>query len=159
LNIGVAAHITVASTDGPRYNPDLAIDARKSASNGIWLCQVCAKLVDNDEQRYTVEIIQRWKTISETAALQSLERLGESADDELLFLRLELLMPELLDEIRNDLKAKPLSREFVLLKKGWIYWASGHELSYYYEDHAFVVAHASMAGSSSPKSKEHPERG
>jgi len=106
-----------------------------------------------------LRLSKRWKTISETAALRSLERLGESADDELLFLRLELLMPELLDEIRNDLKAKPLSREFVLLKKGWIYWASGHELSYYYEDHAFVVAHASMAGSSSPKSKEHPERG
>ena len=28
-----------------------------------------------------------------------------------------------------------MSREFVVLEKGWTYWASGHELVYYFEDH------------------------
>jgi hypothetical protein len=135
INVGVAAHITAASPDGPRYDPEITSDERKSASNGIWLCQTCAKLVDSDEQRYTVDILRRWKTISETAALRALEFRGGADDKELLFLRLEQLMPDLLDEMRTDLKAKPLSREFVVLGKSWNYWASGHELSYFYEDH------------------------
>jgi hypothetical protein len=135
INIGVAAHTTAAAPDGPRYNPELTTETRISASNGIWLCQSCAKLIDNDEQRYTVDILNRWKTISETAALRALESSGKPYDDELLFLRIEQLMPDLLEEIRTDLAAQPLSREFVLLKKAWSYWPGGNELSYFYEDH------------------------
>src|SRR5258708_32752239 len=51
LNIGVAAHITAASEGGPRFNASLSTEERVSAQNGIWLCQNCAKLVDNDEER------------------------------------------------------------------------------------------------------------
>jgi hypothetical protein len=135
INIGVAAHVTAASPDGPRYDPALSSDVRQDVTNGIWLCQDCAKLVDNDENRYSVEVLQRWKAISESAALRALEDRSGTEDEELLFLRLEQLMPDLLDEIRRDLKANPLSREFVLLSKRWSYWANGNELLYYYEDH------------------------
>jgi hypothetical protein len=48
LNIGVGAHITAASPGGPRYDPDLLPEERSAPANGIWLCQNCAKLVDND---------------------------------------------------------------------------------------------------------------
>jgi hypothetical protein len=58
LNIGVAAHITAATRDGLRYAPSLSKHERSSIENGIWLCQNCAKLVDNDESRYTVQILQ-----------------------------------------------------------------------------------------------------
>ena len=44
-------------------------------------------------------------------------------------------MPELLAEMRADLTKYPLSREFVLLKKSWVYLGVGHELRYFYEDH------------------------
>ena len=44
-------------------------------------------------------------------------------------------MPDLLAEMRKDLTDYPLSREFVVLEKGWTYCASGHELVYYFEDH------------------------
>ncbi len=74
-------------------------------------------LVDNDRQRYTNEILRRWKTISESAALRSLENTPNPEDEELLFLRLEQLMPDLLEEIRKDLTAHPLCRKFVPLKK------------------------------------------
>ena len=131
----MAAHITAASPEGPRHNPQITNDESKSASNGIWLCQACAKLVDSDEQLYTVDILGRWKTISEAAALRAIETRGNFDDEEVLFLRLEQLMPNLLDEMRRDLEARPLSREFVVLKRNWSYLASGHELSYYYEDH------------------------
>lgn len=135
INIGVAAHITAASPEGARYNPALSSDERKSPANGIWLCQDCAKLVDNDGNRYTVEVLQHWKAVSESAALRSLETRSHPEDEELLFLRLEQLMPGLMEEIRKDLTAHPLKRHFVTLSRRWVYWASGDELVYYYEDH------------------------
>ena len=45
--IGVAAHITAASENGPRYNSMISNEERSHISNGIWLCQNCAKLIDN----------------------------------------------------------------------------------------------------------------
>ena len=38
--------------------------------------------------------------------------------------------------MRKDLSVHPLSREFVVLKKGWVYWSKGNELVYYYDDHS-----------------------
>jgi hypothetical protein len=68
LNIGVAAHITAASVGGPRYDPDLLPEERSGPSNGIWLCQNCAKLVDNDASRFTVEMLRAWKAAAEAEA-------------------------------------------------------------------------------------------
>src|SRR5438046_27575 len=61
VNVGVAAHITAASTGGKRYDPSLSPALRRHPSNGIWLCQTCGKLVDNDETNFTVEFLRRWK--------------------------------------------------------------------------------------------------
>ncbi|MDP9314369.1 MAG: hypothetical protein M3R24_26395 [Chloroflexota bacterium] len=76
LNIGVAAHITAAAPGGPRYDPTLSPQERKSAGNGLWLCQNCAKLVDNDEQRYTTSLLRAWKKQAEIAALAAIESLA-----------------------------------------------------------------------------------
>jgi hypothetical protein len=76
LNIGVAAHITAASAGGPRYDPDLLPEERSGSSNGIWLCQNCAKLVDNDPTRFTVELLQQWKSSAESEARS---RIGKTA--------------------------------------------------------------------------------
>lgn len=48
LNIGVASHITAAARGGPRYDARMSSQERKSEANGLWLCQNCGKLVDND---------------------------------------------------------------------------------------------------------------
>ena len=136
VNIGVAAHITAASTDGPRFNPKLTPAQRSSPENGIWLCQNCAKLVDNDASRYPVETLRAWKTEAEHSAANALERKAAVlVGREELFGRLERLMPELLAEMRQDLAAHPLSREFVVYLKGAVYWAIGHELVYHPDDH------------------------
>jgi ORF6C domain len=74
LNIGVAAHITAASPEGPRSDSSLSEAERSSIENGIWLCQNCAKLVDNDETRYTVQLLRQWKQIAEEMALRGVER-------------------------------------------------------------------------------------
>ena len=76
VNIGVAAHITAASPGGPRYDPDLLPEERSAPSNGIWLCQNCAKLIDNDPTRFTVEVLKKWKTDAEKEAKT---RVGKTA--------------------------------------------------------------------------------
>jgi|GEM_PF-1459579 len=73
INIGVGAHITAAAPGGPRFNPYLSSEERKSPDNGIWLCQNCAKLIDNDPNRYSVEILKYWKQTAENAALSEIE--------------------------------------------------------------------------------------
>ncbi len=68
VNVGVAAHITAASKGGPRFDRTLTIKQRKDLSNGIWLCQTCAKLIDNDESLYTVKLLHFWRECSEAMA-------------------------------------------------------------------------------------------
>jgi hypothetical protein len=76
VNLGVAAHITAASPGGPRYDPDLLPEERSSPSNGLWLCQNCAKLVDNDVVRFPVGTLNKWKREAEE---DSKKRLGKTA--------------------------------------------------------------------------------
>lgn len=64
-NIGVAAHICAAASGGPRYDKNMSEKERKSIDNGIWLCQSCAKLIDSDENKYTVKLIKLWKEETE----------------------------------------------------------------------------------------------
>ena len=59
--VGVAAHICAAAPGGPRYEPTMTPEQRRSVDNGIWLCQLHAKTVDSDERRFTVELLRKWK--------------------------------------------------------------------------------------------------
>lgn len=136
MNIGVAAHITAASPGGPRFDSSLTSDERQASENGIWLCQSCAKLVDNDPTRYGVDTLRQWKALAETTAACELESQSSTiTNSEQKFIKLEKLMPDLISEMRKDLTRNPLSREFVILKKSWSYWAKGYELVYYFDDH------------------------
>ena len=65
--IGKAAHISAASPGGPRYNARLSSEQRKSIENGIWLCSDCATFIDREESFVSVDILQEWKRISESA--------------------------------------------------------------------------------------------
>ena len=67
--IGQGAHIYGAAKDGPRpAPPGMTPDEVKSARNGIYLCQACHKTVDDDEARYTVAVLRRWKAEAEEYA-------------------------------------------------------------------------------------------
>lgn len=69
LNIGVAAHITAAAPGGPRFDVLLTAQERASAENGIWLCQSCGKLVDNDAASFSIQLLRKWKELAEANAL------------------------------------------------------------------------------------------
>ncbi|PWL29052.1 hypothetical protein [uncultured Roseivirga sp.] len=74
ISIGVAAHITAASKNGPRYNPKLTPSERTSPKNGIWLCQNCAKLVDNDPELFKTSLLESWKNDAELLALNKMSK-------------------------------------------------------------------------------------
>ena len=77
VNVGVASHITAASAGGPRFDDQLSQKERSSIDNAIWLCQSCAKLIDNDETRYSVETISGWKKASEERTNRELTGIPE----------------------------------------------------------------------------------
>lgn len=72
INIGVAAHIKAAAPGGKRYDPKMTRQERRDISNGIWLCQSCSKLIDSDEIKYTVGLLQQWKRSAEEKTAQKL---------------------------------------------------------------------------------------
>lgn len=59
--VGVAAHITAAADDGPRYDPLLSPQERANERNGIWMCQLHGKSIDDTPTFATVKELQRWK--------------------------------------------------------------------------------------------------
>ena len=72
INIGVAAHIEGAAPNSARYNANQTKEERSSIKNGIWLCQNCAKKIDNDEKKYTVERLVFWKQQAEERATRAI---------------------------------------------------------------------------------------
>jgi len=71
-SIGEAAHICAASKGGPRYDASMTREERKSIDNGIWLCANCAKDIDRDVKRFTVELLKQWKASAVTSARANL---------------------------------------------------------------------------------------
>jgi hypothetical protein len=137
INIGVACHITAAARQGPRYDHALTSEGRKSASNGIWLCETCAKLVDSDVTMYSEAILQDWKEIAEATALLELKGLRVVPDNRAMLRKLEDEMPDLLAEMRSDLGENPFAREFILMQRSWSYNGDPNNpvLVYFFNDH------------------------
>ena len=81
-NIGVAAHICAAAPGGKRYDANMTQAERKDIHNGIWLCQSCSKLIDSDDLRYTVDLLHKWKRLSEEATILELETLSPAQNTE-----------------------------------------------------------------------------
>ncbi len=113
VNLGVAAHITGAAARGPRYKASLSGEQRRHSDNGIWLCQNCAKLIDNDEARFPEELLRAWKMVAEDQARNCLGKtaavrtVGVGPTPELkLYLKSE--------EITNFYAPRELERRFVL---------------------------------------------
>ncbi len=73
-NAGVAAHITAASSGAARYDPTLTHEQRQDSANGLWLCQTHAKIIDDDESRFTPALLRAWRNAAEQRAGEELGR-------------------------------------------------------------------------------------
>src|SRR5208337_4235287 len=78
VSVGVAAHITGAARKGPRYDASLNSVQRSAITNAVWLCQDCAKLVDSDTNRFTVDLLLEWKAAAEQESF--IEIVGKNFD-------------------------------------------------------------------------------
>jgi hypothetical protein len=84
IKLGVAAHITAAAAGGPRYDPNQTPEKRRGESNGIWLCQNCAKLIDSDLGYFTVELLFTWKEQAQERAFRDMVAPAPGAREEVL---------------------------------------------------------------------------
>lgn len=137
-SIGVASHISAASANGPRFNDRLSTEERSDSSNGVWLCQNCARLIDTDVATHPLELLTEWKAVREAAA--ALEMRGLEIRVRPSFAALEEKIPELISEMRQDVKASPFTREFVCLKKTVTFaYPQTPLFTYYFEDHPSLL--------------------
>lgn len=75
LYIGEAAHITAASTGGPRYDDKLSSDDRRGITNAIFLCSNCAGMIDkNKGTDFTTDTLRKWKVDHETWIRENLNK-------------------------------------------------------------------------------------
>jgi len=75
-NVGTACHIAAAS-GGPgarRFVSTMTPRERMHIDNGIWMCRTHGKLIDDDETRFTIAILKRWKEIAEEVARIMMEK-------------------------------------------------------------------------------------
>jgi tetratricopeptide (TPR) repeat protein len=111
LKLGRASHIRAAAPGGPRYDPNQDVEARTSINNGIWLCAICADLIDKDEQIYTVSLLLNWKHSAEAEILEhiqlGLSDVGMRAQNERTQIKIQVT--KLLDEAFDALAGKPYS--------------------------------------------------
>ena len=106
INVGVAAHITAASPLGPRYDATLTSEERRHISNGVWLCQTHAHLVDADAVQFTIETLRLWKRTSEEESFRSLVDVrGAETEPADRAERLDTMVARLVEEAKEDLQA------------------------------------------------------
>jgi hypothetical protein len=112
INVGVAAHITAASSGGPRFDPNMTDKERISAANGIWLCQTCAKLIDSDQQAYPAERLMTWKKGAEEYARRRIGKTKNTVETRTNRRMLAALKREqkLRDDLHRDLIKSPEER-------------------------------------------------
>ena len=137
-NTGVAAHISAAAPGGPRYDVNLTADQRSSIDNGIWLCQICSRVIDTDLDRYNSATLRDWKSFAESAA--HVEQHGFRISRSRSFNDLESKVSDLLSEMRADLRGNEFVREFIVMSKRHTYMGGEKPIfRYYHEDHSDLV--------------------
>lgn len=140
-NLGVAAHITAASPGGARYDVEMSSVQRSDISNGIWLCQTHAKLIDDDELSYPPSLLREWREVAEHMA--ALEARGYQVRRASPFPDLESKAPKLIAKMREDILKQPLVREFIVLSRSHLYNAGPEHAPffvYYTEEHRYIAS-------------------
>lgn len=97
VSLANMAHVIGSSDSGPRSNhPDSDLISRDSFDNLLMLCLSCHKLVDELEQRYSVDELRSWKK-SHAKRIASLFETPTITDERSLL----ILVNDLIDENRR----------------------------------------------------------
>jgi len=119
---GKAAHICAASPGGARSNQRMSDQQCRSFQNGIWLCDICARLVDDDREDYPETMLRAWKEEAEiyVAELSTqdtrLRQLRGMVTHTLSALRILSALPgpgQTFDQTFVDAGNIPLARRFI----------------------------------------------
>jgi hypothetical protein len=73
-NVGEAAHIYGANPGSARFESAMSPAERSSISNGIWLCTICHKLVDDDPLKFPAGLLFEWQRTHEGQIAQQVGR-------------------------------------------------------------------------------------
>ena len=90
INIGEAAHIYGAKEGAARYRSEMTDTFRSEITNGIWLCRNCHKLIDNDPNRFSAELLFEWRNTHESYVI---ERVGTPNENLQLKLSAKDILP------------------------------------------------------------------
>jgi HNH endonuclease len=141
--VGDEAHIHSEKEGGPRYDPLFPKERIDSYENLLLLCKIHHKQVDDQPETFTADILRQLKSNHELWVSHTLQE-GEEAgwlkaatSAVVAFERVEATMPALISEMRADLEKHNYIREFVLLKKTWMFNEDPNDpvCRYYFEDH------------------------
>ncbi len=111
--IGEAAHIYGAREGSKRFLANMSDSNRAEITNAIWLCCNCHKLIDTDENRYTTNVLFKWREIHERYILNQLG----SETDKIYQEEEDLLLKKFKDYppiIRRIVIDKPIAWEYRL---------------------------------------------
>jgi hypothetical protein len=101
--IAEAAHIEPASKKGPRSTGSAPSASAKLESNGIWLCSICHKKIDDDPEWYPSETLRSWKSDHESVIRRIV---GKDLEAALLDLRTQKRYHEECRELLSFLESK-----------------------------------------------------
>lgn len=71
INLGMACHICAAAPQGPRYDPEMTSEQRRSASNGLWMCRLHGTAIDARDSTFTIELLHQWKAEAQQGSWRS----------------------------------------------------------------------------------------
>jgi hypothetical protein len=94
--VGEECHIVSARANGPRYNRVLDPSILDEYENLILLCRVHHKMVDDQPETYTVEILSRTKAVHEKWVV---EKLSERQEKQVRVKRVEQNIPKYLSRL------------------------------------------------------------
>jgi hypothetical protein len=100
------AHIRAANPNGPRYVREMTDEERRDLPNLVLLCTGHHNAVDGrDRDKYTIELLEKWKSDREKEGLAVLRGLRELTEDRLQEMITEALESQVkkLDEAINRL--------------------------------------------------------
>lgn len=75
--IGEAAHIFGARPGSQRFSKGMTDSTRAEITNAIWLCRNCHRIIDQDSEKYTADLLFRWREMHEDYIVN---RLGSKSD-------------------------------------------------------------------------------